>query len=171
MSATALVGGAIQLVGMGIGFASHQKMVKEQTDVSKKAENVRKQQMMLDGMRRKRAAVREGLINRSLALTNATNQGASGSGPQAGMGAAVAGMGEGQQVVNSASILGSRMFDINQKYFEVSQGGQLWTGVGEGLSSIGGTVLGNAGSINALMGRPAGSSGNSNPNGGPWRGW
>ncbi len=160
MSATALVGGAIQVVGAGLGFAAKQKMIADQTDISKKSENVRKQQMLLDATRRKRAAIREGLIMRSMALTNGTTQGAAlGSGVQAGKGAGASRSGEGQQSTNAASILGGRMFNLNQKYFEVSQGGQLWGGIGEGLGAIGGTVVNNAGSINALMGKPPATTG------------
>lgn len=153
MSATALVGGAISLVGGGISYFSQQKMIAEQTTISKKQENIRKQQMLLDAQRRKRANIRAGLLQRSLAVSNAANQGATGSsGASAGAGAGAAASGEGQSTVNTASILGSRQFKLNRVYFDTTQAGQAWIGAGQGISAIGGTVLGNAGQINALMG-------------------
>lgn len=153
MSATALVGGAISLVGGVISYTSQQRMIAEQTTISTKAENVRKQQMLLDAQRRKRSAIRAGLMQRSLAVANGAAQGASlGSGVAAGKGAGAAASGEGQQTVNSASILGSRQFNLNKAYFKTSQAGQAWIGFGQGVSAVGSAVLGNAGQINALMG-------------------
>lgn len=168
MSATALVGGAISLVGGVISYASQQKMIAEQTIISKKSENVRRQQMMLDAQRRKRAAIRGGLLQRSLAIANGANQGASkGSGVAAGAGAGAAASGEGQSTVNQASILGSRQFKYNRAYFDTTQAGQAWVSAGEGISSIGSAVLGNAGAINALTAQGPTTPGGA-PNGKPY---
>lgn len=153
MSAVGLVGGALAVAGGLIQFNAQQTMVEKQTKISKKAENIRKQQMLLDVDRRKRAAIRQGLMQRSMALSNGASQGASlGSGVAAGKGSGAAQAAEGAQTTNSASILGQRMFVGNAQYFDATKDGQFWSGLGGGLSSVGGTVLGNAGQINALAG-------------------
>lgn len=134
-----------------MSFTAQQQMREQQANISKQADNIRNQQMMLDASRRKRAAIRSGLVARATAITNASNQGAgSGSGVLGGSGAAVGNALDTMSDINSASILGNRMFANNERMFAATSNGQFWQGLGEGISSIGGAVLGNAGTITSL---------------------
>lgn len=174
MSAVGIVGGVISLIGAGVQFGAQQDMIRRQTNISKRAENVRAQQMQLDAARRKRASIRSGLIQRAMSVSNAANQGAlASSGAQAGATAGAANAAEGAQSVNQGTILGLRQFKNNKDYFDVTQNGQFWMGVGGGISSIGGAIMGNAGQISALAGIGAPTQGPGGTGGGPGRtsGW
>lgn len=151
MSVVGLIGGAISLVGSLVSSSAQQQMVAEQTAASKRAENSREQQMQLDSQRRRRQAVREGLMARSMSLSVGVAQGAQfGTGVAAGMSGATAQGLENQQGVNSAQILGGRIFQANRDYFDATQRGQAGMAFGQGISSIGGAISSNAGAIGRL---------------------
>lgn len=153
MSVVGLIGTAVSLVGTVVQAGAQQKMVNEQTAASKRAENNREQQMQLDSQRRRRQAVREAIMARSMSLTVGTSQGAQyGTGVAAGMSGATAQGLENQQGVNSAEILGSRIFAANRDYFDATQRGQAGMALGAGISSIGGAIVSNAGAITRLGG-------------------
>ena len=170
MSVVGAIGLAISAAGTVIGYSSQQKMIAEQTAASKKAENSREQQMQLDSSNRRRQSVREAIVARSMGLAAGTNAGAGqGSGVAAALGQATAQGAENQQVVNSSQILGSRVFAANRDYFNATQKGQAGMALGEGLSSLGGAIVNNAGTINQMGqyfgNRPQGSTLNRGYNG------
>jgi len=170
MSVVGAIGLAISAAGTVIGYSSQQKMIAEQTAASKKAENSREQQMQLDSSNRRRQSVREAIVARSMGLAAGTNAGAGqGSGVAAALGQATAQGAENQQVVNSSQILGSRVFAANRDYFNATQKGQAGMALGEGLSSLGGAIVNNAGTINQMGqyfgDRPQGSTLNRGYNG------
>lgn len=152
MSAVGLIGLGVSAVGAGISFFSHQDTVTKQTNLSKQAENIKAQQMELDSLQRKRQAVRGSLMARAVAVSNGVAQGAGtkSSGVLGGAGGATAEGLESQKVTNASTILGQRAFKNNADYFKVTQDGQFWESIGNGISSIGNVVAGNAGTITSL---------------------
>lgn len=104
---------AVAVVGSLFSFMGQQQQAKAMA----KAEKAREQQMNLDAMRKKRAALRESLLARQTALANATNQGAaSGSGLQGGFGQIQGVAGQNILGINQDQQLGSRIFAANQQY-------------------------------------------------------
>jgi hypothetical protein len=112
-----------------------------------KEEDARQKSANLDALRRQRAVVREMQQQRALALSNATTQGASaGSGLQ---GAFASIQGEGQ--TNIAGIqqqndLGNQVFAANRQQRRAETRGSL----GEGISTLGGSLVKNAGTISSI---------------------
>lgn len=152
-AAVGLIGAAVSLVGTVVSASAQQTMVNEQTSASKRAENAREQQMQLDAQRRRRQAVREGLLARSMSLSAGVNQGAGyGSGVAGGMAGAMGQSLENQQGINSGEILGSRVFQANRDYFDATQKGQAGMAMGQGISAVGGAIVSNAGAIGRLGG-------------------
>lgn len=161
-----LVGAAVSLAGSLYASAAQQKMIAEQTQASKKAENARQQQMQLDAAHRRRQAVREALMARSMSLAVGSSQGAQyGSGVVSAMGQATAMGAENQQVTTSTEVLGGRVFSANREYFEATKRGQGQMAIGQGIAAIGGAISSNAGAISQIGtyfgSRPAGSTLNS----------
>lgn len=167
MAIAGAIGVALSVAGTVVGYSAQQKMIAQQTQASKKAENAREQQMQLDSSNRRRQSVREAIVARSMGLAAGTNAGAQyGSGVSAALGQATAQGAENQQTVNSSQILGSRVFQANRDYFDATQKGQAGMALGQGLSAIGGALVSNAGTISQLGtyfgSRPAGSTLNRN---------
>lgn len=131
------VGLAIGAAGAGVQYSASQK----QAAAMEKGEELRKKQMNLDAQRRTRQVIREGLIARSQALTNATAQGAeAGSGLQGGY----AGI-QSNTLYNASGIeqnrqIGSQIFDANKQYAQA--GSQM--ALGQGISSLGGAMVQNS---------------------------
>lgn len=151
MSMIGLIGVAIGLVGAGLTYSAQMKMANAQEAASKKAENAREQQMQLDSAHRKRQAVREAIVARSMSLSAGVNANAQdGSGVAASMGQATAMGGENQQVTNSTEILGSRVFAANREYFEATRKGQQGMAFGQALGSFGGALQSAAPSLQRL---------------------
>lgn len=141
-TAIAAVGVGISAIGVGVQayssakqYDAQQTMISDQKTASKRAENVRYQQMYLDGQRRKRQAVRESIMARAQALSVGSNQGAMGSsGLAAAMGQAGARGLENQATTNASTGLGEQMFSANNAYSDATFNGQsavsTWQGVG-----------------------------------------
>jgi hypothetical protein len=115
------------------------------------AEDSRRKSMDLDAARRRREVVRQAQVARATALSNATAQGAgSGSGLQGGFGAV-----SGQAGVNTLGItqnqeLGGAIFDANARQNAAHRAGAAAgtsASTAAGLSSLGGAITKNAGSI------------------------
>ncbi len=163
MAIAGLIGTAISVAGSFMAAGAQQKMIREQTQASKKAEAGRQQQMQLDANHRRRQAVRESILARSQALAAGVNQGAqNGSGVAGGMGAAT-GMGlENQQVTNATEVLGNRVFAANREYFDATQRGSAKVAMWQGISSLGGALTSVSGQVSRLGtyfgSRPAGST-------------
>lgn len=152
MSVVGMIGAGVSIFGSIMAFNSQQEMIAKQTAISKRQENIRNQQMQLDAQRTKRAAIRQGLLQRATAVANGVSQGAGtrSSGVLSGAAGGVANALEGQETANASTILGTRMFGANMDYFNATQNGQFWTSLWSGIGQAGQTVLGNAGTIGAL---------------------
>jgi hypothetical protein len=151
MSVVAAIGGALSLVGQFISTSASLTAAEETRQASTKAENTREQQMQLEGQRRRRGAVREALMARSMSLSAGVSQGAQyGTSVASGMGGAMSAGKENLQTVNSSEILGSRMFGYNRDYANAAARGQVGAAIGAGISSLGGAIINNAGSIQQL---------------------
>lgn len=167
MSVVGAIGLALSLGGQAISYSAQQKMIAEQTNASKKAENSREQQMRMDANHRRRQAVREGVVARSNSLAVGVSQGAQYSSGIAGaMGNATSQGLQNQQIASASEVMGGRVFAANREYFNASQRGQAGMAMGQGLSSLGGAIVNNADEINSMgqyFGqRPAGSTLNRN---------
>lgn len=135
-----LIGLAIAAIGTGVA-------VKGQMDVAEAtqdAEKLRKKQMNLDAMRRRREIARQAILARSQALSNATAQGAGeGSGLQGGYGQISGEAGRATLETNQSQTIGSGIFDANARAAK----GEGITAIGGGLRSLGGDIAGSSGRI------------------------
>lgn len=155
ISAAASLGGmALQAAGTAVQMDAAQK----QTEASVRAERLREQQMNLETMRQRRQAVRSALRTRAIAISSATNQGASAGGSSALPGGLAQIGNQGQDNVSGidkGKQIGSGIFRANADY--ATAGGQA--AMGQGLSSLGGALVNNAptiGSIGTFFGSPKG---------------
>lgn len=141
----AAIGLALSAFGTIAQVVGQSKMASAQ----KKAESARQQQLQLDTSRRNRETVRQGIQARSAALFAAASQGAEGgSGLQGGQ-AQVTGQQNRDLLANNQNEgLGNTIFSANRDYYSASS----IQGFGVGLSSIGGTLMSNAGLFNRVGG-------------------
>lgn len=124
---------AASIIGGIFSFMGQQQQAKAMA----KAEKAREQQMNLDAMRKKRAALRESLLARQVALANATNQGAgSGSGLPGGYGQIQNIAGQNIQGIGQDQQLGSQIFAANRQY---AAGGTL-AGFGSMFGDMAGAI-------------------------------
>lgn len=108
---------AVSIIGGIFSFIGQQQQAKAMA----KAEKAREQQMNLDAMRKKRAALRESLLARQVALNNATNQGAqAGSGLPGGYGQIQGIAGQNIVGINQDQQLGQQIFAANRQYASAS---------------------------------------------------
>ncbi len=112
-----------------------------------KAERIRKRQMDLDTIRRRREILRQGIFARSQALATAVSQGADkGSGLQGGY-AGISGAVGRQTLAESQNYqLGNQMFDANRQNAQ----GQIVSNIGGGLQSLGSSILSNYGTFERI---------------------
>lgn len=121
--AVGLIGGVIQAVG-----------AMKQAKASKKAEEARERQMQLEQMRKRREIVREGVVARATATSNASAQGASeGSGLQGGLAQVTQQQNRNLLASRQDEALGSEVFRQSRKFAKA--GGMI--AFGSGLSSLG----------------------------------
>jgi hypothetical protein len=146
ISAAASIGGlALQAAGTAVQMDA----AKKQTDASVRAERLRERQMNLESMRQRRQAVRNAIKARSVALSSATSQGATGTGSSGiagGLGQIASQGADNVRSVNNAQEIGKGIFDANADY--ATAGGQM--AMGQGLSSLGGALVNNAGQIGQI---------------------
>jgi hypothetical protein len=151
---TALLVGSLALTAAGTGIA-----VKGQMGMSaaqKKGEKLRKAQMDLDASRQRREAIRQGIVARSQALYNANAQGAEGgSGLPGGYGQVTGETGRQVQAVNQNQQIGAGIFAANRDYYSQSSVASF----GQGMVSLGGTILNNLGPMTRLGNYAAGGFG------------
>lgn len=147
--------GLILGVAGGAMTAAAKKKAFEATAASSIAgENVRELQMQFEGSRRRRSAIRDAILARSMNLTSAANQGAQeSSGAKSGMGSAIAQGLENTQLVNSSEILGRRIFRSNKAYHLANSNAQSVISAGEGLVNVGGSLVNSASSLAKLFGQ------------------
>jgi hypothetical protein len=118
-------------------------------DAAADAEKLRKKQMNLDVMRRRREIIRESQVARGLALNNAASQGASeGSGIAGGLAQISATAASGQSALNQNLEIGNKIFAANIKAAKA----QKTVAFGQGLQQVGGTLMANSDKIEKIGG-------------------
>lgn len=148
MAISALVG--IGLALSAVGTVAQLAGQNAQTAALKKAEEARQQQLTLDTQRRTRDTVRQGVVQRAQAEQAAFSQGAGGgSGLPGGYGQIAGDVGRTISANNQNQDLGNQIFSANKAYYNASG----TTNFGVGLSSLGGTLLNNAGLFNRVGGQ------------------
>jgi len=160
---TILIGAAVAatVAGTAIAYQGQRAQAKAQKQalaIQMQQEETRRQAMNLDANRKKREVLRQQQLLRAQALATAANQGAGGPG-SSGIEGAI-GQIQGQSGVNQLGInqqqeLGNTMFDQNQQITAAgiraaNAGGMV--ALGTGLSSLGGAVIRNAGTIGRIGG-------------------
>ena len=130
-------------VGMGVQYVGMQKAAKAQ----ERAEAIRLNAMKLDAARERRQQVREMMLQRATAVSNASSQGASqGSAIQGGL-AQITNQGIGNvHAVNQNEILGERMFRANA---DIAKGNSM-ASLGGGIQSLGGMLVNNRGVFGSI---------------------
>lgn len=131
------IGAALSAVGTVVGVVGARKQAK----ASAQAEELRKRQMELEASRARRETIRKMVAARSVALNNATSQGAQGgSGLQGGFAQITSQASSQQLALNQNTEVGRGIFDANARADRA--GGMVATG--QGMQSLGGMFLDNA---------------------------
>lgn len=121
--ALGLVGGVMSAIGS-----------MKQAKASAKAEKARQRMMQLEAMRKRRELVREGVVARAQATSNATAQGAGeGSAIQGGIAQITNQQGRNVLASYQDETLGNKVFQANRAYAKA--GGMI--ALGQGISSLG----------------------------------
>jgi hypothetical protein len=155
--AVAGVGAVVSYSGAQANAAATKAASDASVNAQKETEVLRQKQMNLDATRRKREIIRASVAARSAALAQTTASGAAGVGGSSLAGAY--GSIAGRTGVNTLGVsqnqeIGNSMFDVHQRQLTAYQAAaasaadaQGLMALGSGLSSIGGAVLSNAGTI------------------------
>lgn len=156
----------IAAVGIGLAaagavtsfFGSQDASEAQQRAIAaqQRGEQVRKEAAHFDADRRRRQMIRMGLIQRSQAVAIANAQGANkGSGLEGVFGQIASATSFAVSGVTGNLEYGDQLFAANQELLEArkdSADAESTMALGKGLSSLGGAVLGNIGSINSIGG-------------------
>ncbi len=134
------IGTALGALGTGVQVVGQFKAQA----AAKRAEALREQQMKLDATRQ---IIREGIVARANAVSNATNQGAQGgSGLQGGIAQITSRANQGLVGVAQNEAIGSAMFDANADIAS----GQTLSSIGSGIGSLGSALVDNQQTIGKL---------------------
>lgn len=151
------IGLALQAFGTIANFGSQQQIYDSQKRIQAlqgQEDDQRKQAMELDAAQRKRRIVRTAIAARSQALATATNQGAEGGSALAGAYGGIMGQtGENELGVNQNLYIGRNLFGLkHQETLEQTKisDAQSRSAFFSGLSSLGGGLVKNSGSIDKL---------------------
>lgn len=141
-----LVGAAGTIAGVA-GSVMQYSGQKKAAAAAQEAERLRQAQSNVDAIRQRRQVVRQAIIARGDAISNATGQGA-GQGSGLAGGLAQIGGQEGQNLsaINSAQSIGTKMFAANA----AQSAGQSQAATGQGISSLGGALVKNQDAIGRL---------------------
>ena len=139
----AAIGLGISAIGTAVGVYSG----FQQAEAQKRAENLRERQMNLDAQRRKRETLREAIVARSQALATGTAQGAqSGSALAGGMAQITGRANLSNRDTRQNQQIGAGIFQANRDAASAQTLGYL----GQGLTSFGGMMMNNAGTISRV---------------------
>lgn len=134
------VGIAASVAGTAVSYMGQRSAVK----ASERAEAIRKRQMDLEAQRERRSAVRQSILARAQTLTAGTQMGAgAGSGVAGGLGSLSSQLAGNIRNINQGQQLGTQMFGANADMAR----GQGMASMGAGISSLGGTLVNNAGTF------------------------
>lgn len=153
----ALVGGGLMIAGMFGASDTAEKQAAEQKAINAdqiKIEGQKRQAMELDAKRRELEVFRSVQRARSIALTNATLQGGQfGSGVLGGMAQATQAGHEDLKTIGQNLTIGRQISDLNN---DISSHKSTLADLGadasfyQGLTSLGGTILGQTSNISKL---------------------
>lgn len=140
----ALIGGlALSAAGTAVQYSA----AKDASEASQRAEDARQRQLELESSRRRREIIRQSIIARSQAVSTATNQGAGDSSVLGGaLGGITSNAAYGVAGVNQAESIGRDIFSANRQLASA----QSFGAIGNGLSSLGGSLTKNLGPIGRL---------------------
>lgn len=146
----AAAGAATSYVAAGNANDAQHQMI----GIQQQQEAERRKAMELDSRRRSLEVVRNQQRARALALTTATAQGAQfGSGLQGAYGQISGQGGDNLLGIYGQREIGRNLFGLNQQ-LGTAQGSyadaQTMAGIGSGLSSLGGAIIGNIGTLSAI---------------------
>lgn len=148
MAAVSTIIGAIGVATSIAGTVGGVVAQQQQTRAAKKAEELRKKQMNFEADRERRQAIRQSIIQRSQALTTATNQGAQFGTALPGAFAQIRGdEARNIQGIESNRGIGNALFEQNARIADAQAMGSLFAGI----SSFGGALTSNAGTLGRLF--------------------
>jgi len=146
----AVISSIIAAVGVAAGVAGtvmQMRAAKRSEAAQRRAESIREAQSNLESRREKRSVARQALIARASALSNAEAQGAmGGSGIEGGLAQIGA---QGRQTgaaINQNMQLGAGMFAANRDIASANSAAAF----GSGISSLGGALVNNAGTLGRI---------------------
>jgi len=160
--ATATIIGAIGLAASVAGSAVQYAGQQQQLAANKKAmaasqaqEAIRQKQMALEADRKRRQAIREGIVARGQALNVAANQGVGGDSSvmEGAFGTIEGQTGRNVKGINQNEAFGGDMFAANAQESaarSAAADGASLSATGSGLSSLGGAIFSNASKIAAI---------------------
>jgi hypothetical protein len=147
MAALSTIIGAVGLGLAAAGTVTQMVASGQQAAASRRQEVLRRRQMDLESSRQRRGVVRQALRARSMALIAGSEQGASqGSGLAGGLAQIGNQATSNMQGINQANEIGVGMFQTNQQI----TGAQELASFGGGLSSLGGSLMGNSETLGRL---------------------
>jgi hypothetical protein len=131
------MGTAVAAIATVVGTGMQIYGMQKQEAAQQKAEDARQQQMNLDMQRKRREAMRQAVLARSTALTNATAQGAQqGSGLAGGIAQITGSEYRNIDALNQDKYLGNQVFAANREYAQ----GQMWAGFGSSIANTSGAI-------------------------------
>lgn len=134
---------AAALIGGGMVMSAYGQY--GQYKAQRKADQLRQRQVQLEATRLRREQLRKAQVARAKATATAYNQGAGESSALSGGISQITGQaGRAVQAVNQDAKLSEGLFNINT---EAAKAGAI-TSIGEGITSVGQTIAGNADTIN-----------------------
>lgn len=161
------IGLGLSAVGAGVGmYSASQQNEANQAAIAaqQKALAIQQQANQYDADRRRRQFIRENIIARATALSNATNQGAGGSSAlNAAYGQIQGRTGWGISGVNASQNTSQQLYGANQELFQARMAASeaaMYGQIGQGLGSLGNAFLSNSSTIGNLFGGRGISYGN-----------
>jgi len=160
MAAAGLLGGLLfGVIGTGLqifGASKQAEAQKKALAAQQRAETIREQAMESDAMRRRREAVRQGIIQRAVAQSSATNQGAeSGSALGGAYGQVAGNTATAIGGIEASRTAGAALFQTNREilnYRKDEADAGFMSALGGGISSLGGAFGKSMGSLGRLAG-------------------
>jgi hypothetical protein len=164
---TAAVGLGLAAVGAGVSiYGASQQNEANQAAIAaqQKALAIQQQANSVDADRKRRQLIREGIIARATALSNATNQGAGGSSAvNSAYGQIQGRTGWGIAGVNAALNTSNQLYGANQELFQArlaASEASMYSQIGQGLGSLGGALMSNSSALGNMFGGRGISYGN-----------
>lgn len=156
---TAIAGAVIGAIGVGtsiFGAITGNDANQEALAAQQHAEAIKQQAKAADEERKRRQAIRMGIIQRSQALSRETAQGANESSAASGAAGQI-NQETGWNVagVNQAAHFGTALYGANQELLNArmdQSNSDMISSIGKGLTSLGGGLVSNAGTVNNLIG-------------------